>query len=404
MKILIVHNSYQEPGGEDAVVEQESDLLRAAGHKVVLYRRSNAEIHSLNLWKKVTLPLQPIWSSRSYSELRDLILREEPDIAHFHNTHFMISPAGYHACRKLRVPVVQTIHNYRLVCPAAQLFRDGRLCEDCLHKTVAWPGVLHGCYRGSRGQTAVVAASLAFHHWSKTWADYVDKYILLTPFARDKLIQGGLPASRIVVKPNFIFPDPGESNTNPQCEDYLLYTGRLAPEKGIQTLLSAWHRLKHSGRPVPRLKVVGDGPLGAKVAGAAGTGSGIEWMGWKSKEEVLELMKGAMALIVPSLWYEAFPLVLVEAFAVGLPVIASDVGSVGALVEPERTGLHFRTGDPDDLATKVTWLVTHPGERRVMGHRARVEFEDKYTAERNYDMLMEIYGSVLERGRLIARG
>jgi glycosyltransferase involved in cell wall biosynthesis len=392
LKILVIHNQYQQAGGEDTTVAQETALLRDAGHRIIEYRRSNQEISAFNAVQKATLPLRMIWAGDSYRDLRSLIRREKPDIAHFHNAHFMISPAAYYACHEARVPVVQTIQNYRLFCPAATFFRDGHVCEDCLGKMPPLPGVIHGCYRGSRAQTAMVAAMLTFHRWRRTWLDRVDRYIAPTDFVRQKLIEGGLPAKKITVKPNFVYPDPGCGDGS---GDYVLFVGRLSPEKGIVTLLAAQERL--AGKSPLKLKIVGDGPLSAKVADAARKLPNLEWLGQQPKDRVLELMKTAQALVFPSIWYEAFPLVIVEAFAVGLPVIASKIGSMAALVDHERTGLHFSPGDADDLAAKIEWIATHTAEREFMHREARAEFESKYTAVRNYELVMSIYESAINR-------
>jgi glycosyltransferase involved in cell wall biosynthesis len=217
----------------------------------------------------------------------------------------------------------------------------------------------------------------------------VDVYIALTEFAQQKFIQGGLPVEKIVVKPNFVYPapSPGEGQGG-----YALFVGRLSPEKGIDTLLAAWERL---GRKVP-LKIVGDGPLALQVDKAAQQVPGVEWLGRLPKTQVLALMKNAQILLFPSLWYEGFPMVIAEAFAVGLPVVASELGSMSSLITPGHTGLHFHPGNPEDLATKVEWVLTHPAELNQMRREARAEFEAKYTAEQNYQMLMAIYERVVD--------
>ena len=384
MKILVAHNHYQQPGGEDTTVEQEAVLLRDAGHQVIVYRRSNHEVDSFNVLNKLTLPARFIWAGDAVQDLRRLIQQEKPDIAHFHNTHFMISPAAYSACSEMCIPVVQTLQNYRLFCPNALFFRDGHICEDCIGKTLAWPGIVHACYRTSRLQSAMVASTITVHRWFNTWTDKIAVYVAPTEFARQKFIQGGLPADKIAVKPNFVYPDPG---CEPSRGDGALFVGRLSPEKGLRALLAAWEQL--AGK-VP-LKIVGDGPLVTEVASAARRLPGVEWLGHLPKDRVLALMKKASVLIFPSTWYEAFPLVVVEAYATGLPVIASDVGSLSSLIVPGRTGLHFRPDDPADLVDKVAWLLSHPMELARMRREARSEFETKYTAENNYRALMEIY-------------
>lgn len=387
MKILVVHNKYQQAGGEDRVFSEEAALLEERGHSVARYCLDNDPASEMN---RLALARKTIWNSASYRELRALIRWERPDVAHFHNTFLMVSPAGYYAARAEGVPVVQTLHNYRLLCPDALFFRDGGVCEDCVGKAVPWPGVMHKCYRGSRAASATVAAMLTVHRALRTWTEKVDVFVALTDFARRKFIEGGLPAEKIVVKPNFVHPDPG-----PGAGDvgYALFVGRLSPEKGVETLLSAWERL---GWRVP-LKVVGDGPLRERLVEVAGKRLGLEYLGFRSAEEVHSLMRGASLLVFPSEWYETFGRVAAEAFAAGTPVIAADIGAVAEIVEHGRTGLRFRPGDEEDLAAQVEEMLSDPARLSGMRRAARAEFESKYAAERNYEMLSGIYSSAMER-------
>jgi len=232
--------------------------------------------------------------------------------------------------------------------------------------------------------SAVLATMQSVHRARGTWKERVNVYIALTEFARHKFIEAGLPADKIVLKPNFLFPDPGLQEMN---GDYALFVGRLSPEKGISTMLAAWQTL---GSQIP-LKIVGDGPLADEVATAESQIPGVEWLGRQPQEEVQKLMQNARMLVFPSVWYEGFPMVIVEAYAVGLPVVASNLGSLSSLVDPGRTGIHFRPGDPEDLAAQVEWAVTHPEKLGQMGREARREFEANYTAEANYRRLIEIY-------------
>ena len=392
MIILAVHNRYQRPGGEDQVFVDETALLEARDHRVVRYEVHNDQVERVN---RLTLAKDTVWNTSAYRELRALIRRERPDVVHFHNTLPLISPAGYYAARAEGVPVIQTLHNYRLLCPVALFFRDGRVCEDCMGKAVPWPGVVHECYRGSRAASGVIATMLTVHRVLRTWTEMVDVYVALTEFARSKFIEGGLPAGKIVVKPNFVAPDPGQGQGG---GGYALFVGRLAPEKGTGTMLAAWERL---GTRIP-LKVVGDGPLRDRVVEAAARRSNVEWLGHRPVEEVHALMGKADMLVFPSEWYETFGRVAVEAFATGTPVIAADIGAVAELVEHGRTGLEFRPGDPEDLVTQVEWALSHPAELRRMRDEVRAEFEAKYTAERNYRALMEIYEAALERKKVPA--
>ena len=259
-------------------------------------------------------------------------------------------------------------------------------------KTIPWPGVVHACYRGSRAASAVVAAMLVVHRLLGTWTQKVDMYIALTEFARQKFIEGGLPADKVAVKPNFVHPDPGLGEGR---GGFALFVGRLSQEKGFDTLLAAWERLQ--GR-VP-LKIVGDGPLASEVAAAVGRLEGVEWLGRKPREEVLDLMKRSSFLILPSKVYENFPMIIAEGFATGSPIVASNLGAMASLIEHGRTGLHFHPGDPGDLAAQVEWLLSHPEALARMRKEARAEYEAKYTAERNYQMLIEIYERAIEGAR-----
>jgi glycosyltransferase involved in cell wall biosynthesis len=387
MKILAVHNRYQRPGGEDQVFVDETTLLETRNHRVLRYEVHNDQVKQAN---RLALAKDTVWNTSAYRELGALIRRERPHVVHFHNTLPLVSPAGYYAARAEGVPVIQTLHNYRLLCPVALFFRDGRVCEDCIGKAVPWPGVVHRCYRGSRTASGVIATMLTVHHALRTWTEMVDVYVALTEFARNKFIEGGLPAGKIVVKPNFVAPDPGRGQGG---GGYALFVGRLAPEKGTETMLAAWDRL---GTRIP-LKIVGDGPLRDQVVEAAARQSNVEWLGHRPVEDVHALMGKADMLIFPSQWYETFGRVAAEAFAAGTPVIAANIGAVAELVEHGRTGLKFRPGDPEDLVTQLEWALSHSAELRRMREEVRAEFEAKYTAERNYRALMEIYEAALER-------
>jgi glycosyltransferase involved in cell wall biosynthesis len=387
MKILAVHNRYQRPGGEDQVFVDETALLETRNHNVMRYEVHNDQVKQMN---RLTLAKDTVWNTSTYRELGALIRRERPDVVHFHNTLPLVSPAGYYAVRAEGVPVIQTLHNYRLLCPVALFFRDGRVCEDCMGKAVPWPGVVHRCYRGSRTASGMIATMLTVHRALRTWAKMVDVYVALTEFARSKFIEGGLPAGKIVVKPNFVSPDPGRGQGG---GGYALFVGRLAPEKGTGTMLAAWDRLRTR---IP-LKIVGDGPLRDRVVSAAARQSNVEWLGHRPVADVHALMGKADMLVFPSQWYETFGRVAAEAFAAGTPVIAANIGAVAELVEHGRTGLKFRPGDPEDLVTQVEWALSHPAQLRRMREEVRTEFEAKYTAERNYRALMEIYEAALEK-------
>lgn len=393
MKILIVHNEYQQRGGEDVVVEQETDLLRQYGHEVVQYIRTNHEISAMSKGQKAMLPLQTIWSGKSSAELRDVITREKPDIAHFHNTFMLISPSAYYACQKMGVPVVQTLHNYRLLCPNALFLRDGHICEDCMGKLVPYPGVIHSCYRDSKAQSAGAAAMLTFHRLRRTYRKQVDTYIALTEFVRDKFLEAGWHDANIVIKPNFLRDDPGAKAST---GNYALFVGRITEDKGLWTVVKAWQQLTD----IP-IKIVGDGPILADLQAYADQHNlpQIEFMGRQPKETVLQVMQDAYALIFPSEWYETFGLVAIEAYACGTPVIASNHGAVAEVVADGQTGLHFKAGDANDLAEKVKQLWANPETQAKLGQQARIDFETNYTAARNYALLSNIYEQTIAQAR-----
>jgi len=389
MRVLLVHNYYQKPGGEDRVFAAESALLKQRGHDVVTWCEHNDRVAEVG---RIRLAAKTVWNGSSYSGFRSLVRREKPDVCHFHNTFPLISPAVFHAARAEGVPVVVTLHNYRLLCPSATLLRDGKVCEDCRGKPIAWPAVVHGCYRGSRSASATAATMLGVHRAVGTWSRAVDVYIALTEFARRKFIEGGLPAAKLAVKPNFVDPDPGYSNVR---EEYALFVGRLSPEKGLETLLDAWRILKS---PM-RLRIAGDGPLASLVQERAARDRRIEWLGPLSGDEVASLMRSAYVLVFPSVWYEGLPLTVLEAYATGLPVIASAIGGLVELV-PADVGIQFRPGDSEDLARKVLWCRGNTEQLAVMGRAARKKFEDEFTAESNYGRLIQIYGRIQKRAHM----
>jgi glycosyltransferase involved in cell wall biosynthesis len=394
MRVLVVHESYQQRGGEDAVAAAEAEQLELHGHTALRYLRHNNELQGQGLVRLFNAGIETVWARKSYHDIENLILSGKPEVVHFHNTLPLISPSAYYACARNGVPVVQTLHNYRLVCPAATFLRDGKLCEDCLGRHIAWPAVAHGCYRGNYAASAAVTAMLGTHRFFRTWQTKVDAYIALSEFARKKHIAGGIPADRLIVKPNFVHPDPGPRSRE-QDGRYALFVGRLSAEKGLHGLLAAWKRLKH---PIP-LFLLGDGPMREEIAPQMGTTGLVEaaLVGSVPREDVLRWMRGAHFLVCPSHWFEGCPLVIVEAFACGVPVIATGHGPTAEMVDHGRTGLHVAAGDSADLAAKVAWAWAHPDEMRVMGEAARHEFERKYSAESNHSQLIALYRRLVEQ-------
>lgn len=379
MRILVAHNAYQQRGGEDSVVDAEIALLRSRGHTVETYFRSNDDVAQM---PALALARHTLWSPRTPADLGELVGRFKPDVLHVHNTFPLVSPSLYWAAAQAGLPVVQTLHNFRLMCLNALYLREEKVCEDCMGH-MPWRGVVRACYRGSRAASAALAGMLVLHRSLGTWQNKVTRYIALNRFCRDKFIEGGLPAARIVIKPNFVdFEAP-----TPLGRDGFLFVGRLSAEKGIDVLVAANRAVGNAS-----LRVAGDGPQAATLIGV----NGITALGALSGESVRLEMSRAMALVLPSIWYENFPRTLVEAFGCGLPVIASRIGALAELVSDGVTGLLFEPGNAKDLAKKMTWAQQHPAQMAEMGRNARALYEAEFTAERNYQQMMTIYQDAID--------
>ena len=382
MRILLVHNRYQLAGGEDAVLLSEKALLEAHGHSVSVVAADNDAIQGF--LAQVLAAARASYSIPSRRRLEAELCRFRPDVVHIHNLFPVLSPSVLYACAAARVPVVHTLHNYRLLCPSAMFFHDGAVCEECQGRVFAWPAVRYACYRNSRLGTFLVAAMTAMHSALGTYSRKVTTFIALTEFAREKFVQGGVPPAKIRVKPNFIAPDPGQGGAG---GDYFLFAGRLSPEKGIDVLLRAWQEL---GRAVP-LRIIGTGPLAAVCAKAAAANPAIQYLGPRPAPELYHAMGEARALILPSRWYEGFPRTIVESFAKGTPVIAPDLGSMREIIAHQHTGLRFTPGDHRALVEAIQWALSHPGDWDRMRAEARREYEIRFAAGRNYALLMDIY-------------
>jgi glycosyltransferase involved in cell wall biosynthesis len=373
--VLVAHNAYRQRGGEDVVVEAEVSLLRARGHPVELYLRHNDELRDMGA---LAAAKHTLWSSRTGADLARLVGEFRPDVIHAHNTFAVISPSLYAAAARARVPVVQTLHNFRWLCLDATFLRDGRVCEDCLGR-FPWRGVWHRCYHGSAPQSAVLAAMLGVHRMLGTYRNKVSRYIALTDFSRTKFIAGGLPGERIAVKSPFANVPPADLG-RPRAGG--LFVGRLSAEKGIKVLARA-----AAARPDAAIDVIGDGPERASLEGLPG----IRLVGWQVPEAIYARMRHAAYLVLPSIALESFPMTVVEAFACSLPVIASRLGALAEIVRDGETGLLFEAGNADDLAQKLAWADANPGAMATIGQAAMREYEARYTPERNYEMLMSIY-------------
>jgi len=389
LSVLCVHNRYIQPGGEDQVFESESRLLEENGVRVE--RVEEQTTYPDGLVRKIGAAVDCVWSRRQHQKFRSILQRGRPDVVHIHNFFSVISPSIYYACRAEGVPVVQTLHNYRLACPAASFYRDGKVCEECLDHG-PFHAVRYGCYRESKLATAALATMIEVHRRKHTWTEMVDCYIALTEFAREKMIQSGLPAEKIRVKPNFVLPDPGPRNGQ---GSYALFVGRLVDLKGVGTLVRAWSKLPTS---IP-LVIAGDGPYRTEMEKLIADLKlqNVDYRGRLSRQDTLAAMKGARFLMFPSEWYEGFPVTIAESFACGVPVLCSRLGGMQEIVHDGVTGLHFTPSDAADIAEKVQWAWSHPEETSTMGIRARAEYESKYSAARNFGMLTEIYEDVISR-------
>ena len=393
VKVLVVHNRYRRRGGEDSVFENECAMLEAAGVSVARFEVSNDEIPAG--WRSFALLFTTVWNRKSARAIRDAIRREKPDVAHFHNIFPIISPAAYWACAAEGVPVVQTIHNFRLCCLNAYLLRDAKVCELCLGKN-PWRGVVRKCYRDSFAQSFAVWAMLTVHRALGTFRKKVSVYVALTRFGSRKLAEAGLPAEKIVVKGNAVRPHPAPSpapNSAPPPAPTVLYAGRLSPEKSPGILVEAW-RLCHGNLP-PGSKCVfiGDGPERESSEKSAEGLPGVEFTGILPPAQVAERMRQATVLVSPSVCYEMFPMALSEAAAAGLPVIASDLGAFAALVKDGETGFLFPPGDAVALSGTLTRLLASPAALRAAGENARLAFlAGESVPERNLARLLEIYG------------
>ncbi|MEX1027850.1 MAG: glycosyltransferase [Candidatus Paceibacterota bacterium] len=388
--ILLCHAYYQQRGGEDESFDAECRLLKDRGHEFETLTFDNSADAEASRLRQT---LSGFWNQTTYRKVRDVLRRTGASVIHCTNLFPFASPAVYWAARREGVAVVQSLRNYRLSCVNSYLMRDGRVCDCCLGRKIAWPGILHGCYRGSHLASAAVAFQFALHRGIGTWRNRVDWYFAPTKFARDTLVKAGVPAERFSVKPNFIDPDPGPGDGS---GGYALFVGRLSAEKGLSVMLSAWRK----NPAAPELRIVGDGPQAGLLDQHAARDPRIRRLGRLPNCEVIEQLKHARFLIMPSVWHETFGRTIMEAFATGTPTVASRLGAMAELVEDQHNGILFSPGQDDALVRAVRQLSEAPAERYfAMRTAARESFLANYTASRNYDLLMDIYARAWEASR-----
>jgi glycosyltransferase involved in cell wall biosynthesis len=390
MRVLVLHNRYQISGGEDSCVSQETAALEMAGVNVDVMQVANDHIQGFV--EQMKTALSTVYSVASRSMVAQRISAFQPDVIHVHNVFPVLTPSVYDA--SWSIPFVQTLHNYRTICSNAVLFREGAPCDECLGKLVPWPAVQHACYRASHAGSLAVATTIAVHSLRRTWRNRVTRFIALTDFARDIFLRNlDLRDEQVAVKPN-ASPDRGMGDAS---GGYAFYAGRLSSEKGIETLIQA----AEIGLQM-KLKVAGEGPMSAQVAAAAERGL-LEYVGRQSREGVTTLMKQARVLLVPSLCYEGLPMVIPEAYACGLPIIASNIGALSSLIVDENTGYLVKPGDSGALAKAVERLAACPELEATMRANSRATYDRLYRPEENVQQLLAIYESAIrEKARFRA--
>ncbi len=386
MKIIMVHNRYQYQGGEDSVFQLESEMLSQHGHSVEQLVFDNKEIQ--NSMDKFLLSIKGIYNSKSGADLARVINRFKPDVIHVHNFFPLASPSIFFVAKKYGIPVVVTLHNFRLICPSATLYHNNKIYEKNIHSLFPWDGVWKGVYRKSKLQTAGLAVITAFHNIAGTWKNKIDKFIVLTQFAKQKFTDSALRVSesQFVVKPNFV--DDYGKNENKR-EDFFLIVGRLSEEKGIDTLLKAVTLADF------KLVIIGDGPLKDRVEAATQSNSNITYLGFQQKPAIVDYLKRCKALIFPSVCYEGFSMTLLEAFSTGAPVISSRIGSMAEIVRDHENGLHFEAGNALDLVDKIRLLNGDQSLSELLSNNARQTYLGHYTSKTNYKILIDIYSQLL---------
>lgn len=391
MKILYTYNFYKEHGGENQWFSSEPELMSKNGHDVKVFSKDNKEIDNYSIINKINLFNTVTWNDNSYKEILKIINDFQPDIVHAYNIIAILSPSIFFACREKNVPIIQTLYNYRLLCPAATFLRNDKICTECIDFGLK-RSVVHKCYRNSFLQSFALARMLDKHYKMGTWKNIINQFIVPTDFMANLLIDNGFFKDQISIKANFHEPDPG---INYNTKKHVLFVGRLTVEKGIKTLIKTWFEREN----LPKLLIIGSGPLEEfiKVELNRGTKSPAQFLGKKRHKDVIEYLKHSLAMIIPSEWYEAFPHTILEAYACGIPVIASEIGTLKDVIINNENGLLFKIGDTGDLAKQINKLSSGSQLFRKISHNARKDYLKNYTGEANYKKLIDIYNKVIKR-------
>ncbi|WP_433573877.1 glycosyltransferase [Streptomyces sp. CA-251247] len=401
MHVLVVHNRYAsaQPSGENKVVDQEAELLRAAGHRVTVFERRSDDIAARSLLSKAAVPLLVPWNPAVRAELAARLHTERPDVVHIHNVFPLLSPAVLAACADAGVPAVATLHNYTQVCPPGTLQRDGRPCTECVGSATALPAVRHGCYRSSRLATVPLAVSLRVNR--RRWWSGVERFFCISAAQREVLVRAGMPAERLAVKHNFV-PDPEARRSG--TGEHLLYLGRLAEAKGVRLLMAAWDEIAASGGVGVPLVIAGAGPLEREVTAWAAGRDDVRYVGLYDTTECRQAIARSVAVVAPSTWLEAFGLVVVEAMAAGVPTVAAGHGAFVELVDDGVTGLLHRPGEAASLASCVRRIASEPARNREMGQAARHRYEQGFSPAVGLERLLEEYRTAIAGRSALARG
>jgi glycosyltransferase involved in cell wall biosynthesis len=389
MRILMLHNRYKIPGGEDVSTSMQVELLRSSGHSVELVEETSDRVDTLGASRTA---VRAIWSQESYKRVSALLERSRFDVMHVQNFFPLFSPSVYYAARRHGVPVVQSLRNFRLICPEGMLYRDGQVCTECVGRRFASPGVKYGCYRGSRSGTSVVATMSATHRLAGSWRNLVSVYVTPSRFAAEMYVEGGWEPNSIVTIPNFVHPDPGVGSGTGA---HALFVGRLAPPKGLETMLAAWRQDKVN---FP-LKIAGDGPLRHIVEREADQNPLITYLGPVTPVEASDLMGSATFVVVPTVGIETFGRVAAEALAKGTPGVVSDAGGLKEIIDEGSTGWLIPPGDSDRLADRVAWISDHEDDVSEMRPRARASFLDRFSSDQAIEHWISVYERAIAAGR-----